>query len=185
MVRNTQLLNCAHFLPRRRSMKCARVVFGFIRREFFVFAWLALSMALLSPAHAQTTTVLQRIPNGYQGSMDAKIASSAPNTNKGAETTSSLIAAPNTDLLVRFAIFQSEGGPVPNNASIISATLSLYKTWGPDAVFKANRVLKSWTELGATWNSTGSQSWSTPGLGTGDILSTADGQGSVAAQPPV
>jgi hypothetical protein len=52
---------------------------------------------------------------------------------------------------LRFAIFQSEGGPVPNGATIISATLSLYKWNGPDMVVKASRLLKSWNESQVTW----------------------------------
>jgi PKD repeat protein len=153
-----------------------------------LFRALALILSLLFGgfAAAQQSVTLQQGLNGYTGTIDSKIASSTPTTNKGADTVNSLIADTSTALLVRFAIFQSEGGPLPNNASIVSATLSLYKPWGPDAVFKANRVLKNWTELGVTWTQTGTGvNWATPGVFAGDILATADGQGSVAAQPPV
>ena len=142
-----------------------------------VLAFLAAPLAL-----AQTTVTLQQGLNGYTGTADNWIIwSSGANTNKGGLVELDLRST--TDYgLVRFAIFQSEGGPVPNGSTITSATLSLYKFWGPDAVFKASRVLKDWTELGSTWNSTGTgAAWSTPGaqgLGS-DILSSADGQGSV------
>lgn len=54
--------------------------------------------------------------------------------------------------LLRFAIFQSEGGPVPMGAVITSATLSVYKYSSYDMVYGAHRVLQPWTEAGATWN---------------------------------
>src|SRR5947208_2988164 len=114
-------------------MGCARAVFGLLRGQLPVFVLMVISMSLASPAQAQTTTVLQRSAT-YTGAMDAKIASSTPTTNKGAELDSAVIVDTSTALLLRFAIFQSEGGSIPNNASIISATLSLYKGWGPDAV---------------------------------------------------
>jgi PKD repeat protein len=155
-----------------------------IRTQALVFAFLALSVALTSPVYAQATLVLQQGLNGYTGTSDSKIAAAKPTTNVGADSVNALIVDTSTALLVRFAIFQSEGGPLPNNASIVSATLSHYKTSGPDAVFKANRVLKNWTELGVTWTLTGTgASWSTAGVFSGDILSTADGQGSLVLLP--
>ena len=47
--------------------------------------------------------------------------------------------------LVRFAIFQSEGGPVPNGAVIQSATLALYKQ-AYDDTLQLNALLKPWVE---------------------------------------
>ena len=78
--------------------------------------------------------------------------------------------------LLRFAIFASEGGPVPDGATIDSATLSLYKQHYDDTV-RLNALLKPWVESQATWNnaSTG-VSWSAPGaagVGT-DHASAAD-----------
>ena len=52
--------------------------------------------------------------------------------------------------LVRFAIFQSEGGPVPNGAVIQSATLALYKQYYNDTL-RLNALLKPWSESQATW----------------------------------
>jgi PKD repeat protein len=85
-------------------------------------------------------------------------------------------------MLIRFAIFQSEGGPVPNGATITSATLSIYTPYGPDVVTKASRLLKSWSEMQVTWNAAAAGApWTTPGaLSAGnDYVATADGQGSV------
>jgi len=133
-------------------------------------------------ALGQTTVALQQGQNAYAGTIDAKVACCTfANTVYGSDTYSSLIVDTSTSLLVRFAIFQSEGGPVPNGATITSATLSLFKDWGPDAVFKATRILKNWNET-ATWNATGTgPAWTTPGVFTGDLAATVDGQASVAA----
>jgi hypothetical protein len=71
---------------------------------------------------------------------------------------------------------------VPSGASITSATLSFYKYAGPDGVFKASRLLKSFNEGQVTWNVAASgTSWTTPGaLSAGnDYVSTADGQASI------
>jgi len=53
--------------------------------------------------------------------------------------------------LLRFAIFQSEGGPVPDGAQIVSAHLSLYKYSAYDMVYALHRVLQDWSESSATW----------------------------------
>jgi len=58
----------------------------------------------------------------------------------------------NYSSLIRFAIFQSEGGPVPNGKNITSATLSLYKYSSYNMVFAVHRVLLDWSESSATWN---------------------------------
>jgi hypothetical protein len=54
--------------------------------------------------------------------------------------------------LLRFAIFQSEGGPVPNGAVITSAVLSVYKYSSYNMTYNLQRVLQDWSEAGATWN---------------------------------
>jgi PKD repeat protein len=165
-------------------MDLARALSATVRKPFFLFVFLAVSAALVSAAHAQTTIVLQQGLNGYTGTTDSKIALGKPTTNIGSDTVNAITTDSSNALLVRFAIFQSEGGPVPNNASIISATLSHYKTAGSDGVFKANRVLKNWTELGVTWTLTGTgATWTTAGVFSGDINSTADGQGTLVPIP--
>src|SRR3954464_7762422 len=143
-------------------------------RIAFVFSFVTLGSAL-----AQTTVTLQDGLNSP--TIDNKIAGSTATTNFGTETESAFNQETSTALLLRFAIFQAEGGPVPNGATINSATLSLYKAYGPDAIFKASRLLKNWTEMGSTWNTTGTGvAWSTPGAqGPGtDVLGAPDGQGS-------
>ncbi len=85
--------------------------------------------------------------------------------------------------LIRFAIFQSEGGPVPNGATIESATLSLYKYSAYDMTYALHRVLKPWQETTANWTQTGvSGAWAAAGAnGVGsDYDAAADATGSVA-----
>src|SRR6266542_3716605 len=73
-----------------------------------------------------TTAVLQRGVAGYAGVSDTYLDGFLSTTVNGAST--SLYVDPATYRpLLRFAIYQSEGGPVPNSAIIQSATLSLYK----------------------------------------------------------
>lgn len=147
-------------------------------------AFMALLLWLAPCAFAQTTVTLQNGTNGYAGTTDDWILySSGANVNQG--TISDLdIRNTNTDrTLIRFAIFASEGGPVPNGVTITSATLSLYKYNGPDAVIQATRLLRNWTETGVTWNTTGTGTpWTVPGAGGvgTDVVSSADGQGSIA-----
>jgi len=133
-------------------------------------------LALAGSAAAQTTVTLQDSLNNYTGTADNWIvANSGANINRGGDVNVAIRAVSDYGIY-RFPIFAAEGGPVPNNATITSATLSLYKAYGPDAVMRAQRLTKAWTEMGSTWNSTGSVNWTTPG---GDVISTPDGTGSV------
>ncbi|HFE49061.1 MAG TPA: DNRLRE domain-containing protein, partial [Chromatiaceae bacterium] len=90
------------------------------------------------------------------------------------------------NMLVRFPVFQSEGGPVPDGATIESATLSLYKTSSYDHVYTATRILKAWQETAVSWNNRlPGTAWSVAGaagIGT-DIATAPDGQGSVGFAP--
>jgi PKD repeat protein len=142
-----------------------------------------LALAFAGSALGQQTVTLQDGLNGYTGTTDATICACASgNTNYGAEDT--FFVVDNHSAVVRFAIFASEGGPVPDGATIISATLSLYKFSSIDGVFKASRLLKNWNESQVTWNiaATGT-SWTTAGaLSAGnDVLATQDGEGPVGA----
>ena len=89
-------------------------------------------------------------------------------------------------VLVRFAIFQSEGGPVPNGATIQSATLSLYKFTANDYTYRAHRLLQDWTEAEATWNRRrAGLPWAVPGAaGVGsDYAASSDGQAAIGSAP--
>lgn len=92
----------------------------------------------------------------------------------------------NYSSLMRFAIFQSEGGPVPNGTNIKSATLSLYKYSSYNMTFAVHRVLLDWSESAATWTlRLPGLPWSTVGangLGT-DIALTPDALASTDFNP--
>jgi hypothetical protein len=130
-----------------------------------------------------TTATLMEGQNGYAGTTDAQLWSASPSTNRDLQmsirTENDASCTWCDSGVIRFAIFQSEGGPVPNGAVITSATLSLYQFGGPDAVVKASRLLKSWHEQQVTWNvaATGA-AWTVAGAnGSGtDYRATADGQ---------
>jgi hypothetical protein len=141
-----------------------------------------LALAFAGSALGQTTVTLMQGLNGYTGTTDAWITAGQPSNNKGADPALSTRGEGTDSAVIRFAIFAAEGGPVPDGAMITSATLSFYKFNGPDAVFKASRLLKNWSEGQVTWNvaATGT-SWTSAGAnGSGsDYLASADGQGSV------
>jgi hypothetical protein len=66
--------------------------------------------------------------------------------------------------MVRFAIFQSEGGPVPNSARITSAVLSVYKYSEYTVTYGLHRILQDWSEMSANWNERApGQAWQTAG----------------------
>lgn len=69
-------------------------------------------------------------------------------------------------ILLRFAIFQSEGGPVPNGAQVSSATLSIYKYSSYNMSYALHQVLQDWSETAATWNQRlPGVAWATAGAG--------------------
>ena len=92
----------------------------------------------------------------------------------------------NYSSLMRFAIFQSEGGPIPNGANITSATLSLQKYSSYNMVYALHRVLLGWSETSATWTQRSpGLAWSTVGangLGT-DIGATPDASAATDFNP--
>lgn len=121
-----------------------------------------LLMAL--PALAQTSVTFQNRTGGYSGTDDARIVCcDSAGFNEGGNEVIDLIPADVTAYLIRFAILQSEGGLVPAGVTVQSATLSIYKNYGPGAVFALDRLTQPWTEGGVTWISTGSASWASPG----------------------
>jgi hypothetical protein len=136
-------------------------------------------LALGGTAVAQVTVTLQQGLNGYTGSTDAWLWSGAADTNYGAETDWKMQFNTTTATLLRFAIFQAEGGPVPNGATITAATLSVYKFNGATSgTYNARRLLRSWGESQATWNSALSGSpWESGGAqGASDATTQGEAQ---------
>ena len=134
------------------------------------------NVTVLPGTDGANTVTLQRgaLPNAAVA--DLYLSSYHKTTNLGAST-SVQDQREYYSTLLRFAIFQSEGGPVPDGAQIVSAQLSLYKYSTYDMVYGLHRVLQDWSESTATWNQRlPGQPWSTPGAnGAGsDYMATAD-----------
>ncbi len=108
---------------------------------------------------------LQRGVKSYAGVADTYLDGYNTTTNWGASTALYLNPAQGIPL-VRFAIFSSEGGPVPDGVVIQSATLALYKQDSYNDTLSLNALLKPWTEAGATWiTSQSGAAWSVGGAG--------------------
>ena len=125
---------------------------------------------------------LQEGFNGYSGTRDAYIYEYHNLANFGnRDVLFDNAAGSRLRSLVQFAIFESEGGPVPDGATITSATLSLYKSGFYSWEYRVHPLLTSWLESEVTWEtSRDGISWSAPGAtGAGtDFAAAADGAGS-------
>lgn len=97
---------------------------------------------------------LQRGLDNYAGASETYLSSYHPKLSFGGSSQLQDQRDRYTSL-VRFAIFQSEGGPVPNGAIIESATLSLYKYTSYNMNYTLHRLLKPWHESMANWTQTG------------------------------
>jgi hypothetical protein len=140
--------------------------------------------ATVTVTSGATTAVLRRGLNGYNGVSDTFLDRNLPTTVRGSFNPLYLDSA-NYTPLIRFVVFQSEGGPVPNGATIQSATLQLYKQYYNDTV-RLNALLKPWIENQATWQlSQTGVPWSAlgaSGVGT-DYSSSVDAVISVPFNP--
>ena len=96
------------------------------------------------------TVVLQRSDAGEHQIADTYLSTYHKTTNFGGSTRMDLWRDAYVPL-VRFAIFASEGGPVPDGAVIKSAKLSVYKG-AYDAVLSVHAMRVQWEEKEATWN---------------------------------
>ena len=127
---------------------------------------------------------MQRGLSGYAGVTDTFLDNYLRTTVRGAMNPLYLDGT-NYRPLLRFAIFQSEGGPVPNGATIQSAKLELYKQYYDDTL-RLNALLKPWVESQATWQlSQTGVAWSVAGAaGSGtDFDATVDAQVAAGFNP--
>lgn len=147
----------------------------------------SVSVVQANPGGDQEVT-LQDGLNGYAGAADAHLYEFHSGLNFG---TAQFLQDRSTGTsrfrsMVRFAIFQSEGGPVPDGATITSASLSLYKSDSYTSTYRLRAMLADWSEGEATWNdSRPGVPWSSPGatgLGT-DVTSTFDAEGAATRDP--
>lgn len=94
--------------------------------------------------------LLQRSDTGEHKVADTYLSTYHKTSNFGASTRMDMWRDAYVPL-VRFAIFASEGGPVPDGAVIKSAKLSVYKG-AYDAVLQLHAMRVQWEEREATWN---------------------------------
>jgi hypothetical protein len=136
-------------------------------------------------AASSGTVVLQDGTNGYGLTRDTYLSSYHQAANFGSSVTEINQKDSYTNLF-RFAIFASEGGPVPDGAVIQSAIFGVYKASSYNVVFNLHRMLKDWSETGATWlQRLPGSPWGAPGALGADIdyASTPDAQASIGWDP--
>ena len=122
-----------------------------------------------TPSTPPTVLTLQQGLNGYAGTTDTLLDWWAKDTNYGNEPTFS-IRGGNYDYGrqdIHSALLRFDLSPLPAGASIGSARLEIYLTARSNAgsaYFSPYQVMRSWTELGATWNrATSSTFWGLAG----------------------
>jgi hypothetical protein len=139
------------------------------------------TLAVVSPP---TTRVLQRDLHGYRGVNDAYLDQAAPVTARGDDRW--LVAAGSRQVpVVRFAVFRSEGGPIPDGASILSAALEVHGE-GIVGNYLVHAVLAPWREREVTWyERQAGLAWHGAGAGAAgvDFVAEPDAQGVVVSDP--
>ncbi len=151
-------------------------------RYFRPVSAVVLSAALLvsaSPARGgEHTVVLQQgqevYGEVYAGTSDAHVYSGDGNGNYGRYSVMESNSAHR--VFVKFKVFAIEGGPVPDGATVTSATLSLYELGGYDyGLYSLYRILKPWDETQVTWNSARTNdAWNSAGCSGAGTDRTAD-----------
>lgn len=143
------------------------------------------TLQVVPRATGGASVVLQRGLEGTGAVADTYLSSYHQTLGFGAQTTT-YDQWQRYSTLVRFAIFQSEGGPVPDGATITSATLSMHKSTAYSMTYEVRRVLGNWSESGATWLlRMPGVAWATPGangIGT-DISATVAASATVGWDP--
>jgi len=105
------------------------------------------------------TVTFQQGISGYLSSADTFVHAGAPTTDNGAQATlivdGPTVAVPGDErqVLIRFdALFTSQGGPIPDGATITAASLQLNITNISADGAELHRMLVPWT-ASSTWNS--------------------------------
>jgi hypothetical protein len=142
------------------------------------------AITVLEPDTAGTVT-LQNGVNGYSSTRDTYLSSYHPTLVFGSNAyiidQYSRYAG-----LLRFAVFNSEGGPIPDGATIHTATLAVYKSTPYNMTYAVHRLLREWSEDSATWQqSRPGQPWAVAGAGGSgtDYAPLADAQFTVGWDP--
>ena len=93
-----------------------------------------------------STVTLQDGLDGYSGTRDSHMYKYHHWINYGSAAELKSGQYDNWRTVVRFAVFEDEGGPLPKGAEIVSATLALYKTSPYSATWKVYQLKKSFVE---------------------------------------
>ena len=111
----------------------------------------------LPHANVQTRS-FQQGANSYLGTADTMLSQAAPSTNFRSSATLQVCGASGASYqtLLRFDnIIGNGANQVPQNATIVSAMLQWRSTDTSDNTCELHRMLKSWSDSTATWNSLG------------------------------
>lgn len=139
----------------------------------------------VNAASSSVTLTLQDGLNNYVGTRDAYLSNWHPDKKNGFATLF-LDQDLTYTVLVKFAVFQSEGGPVPNGATITNAKFSIYKSSVYDLTYNLHRVLLPWSEDTVTWrNRSTGLAWAAGGISLADVdyRSTPDATTTVTWNP--
>ena len=154
---------------------------------FIMLAALISAAWPLSDAYAQGDPIEVTIQGDGSAMKDTYIASSAPTTNNGSATVFA-VGENNTASSVARGLLQFDLSGLPNDLTVVSATLSLWVSADHSNNARlmsayAIRPGRDWVETQATWNIfKTSNNWGTAGAGntTSDIIGTSIGSVSVA-----
>jgi len=118
---------------------------------YFIFDAAGRQVGTAGPVAASEveSVALQDGLNGYSGTRDNYMYYYYLDTNYGTAT-DLVVFGDGYRSLLKFAVFESEGGPVPDGSVIISAALKLYKYGSYPSELSAFEVLKAWEELEST-----------------------------------
>jgi hypothetical protein len=123
-----------------------------MKSKHYLFRIFLFAIVLLPVTTHATTVYLQDGVSGYAGTTDADINTNAKTTNTGSATTLRLGSYGDIKSILKFSL-----SSIPAGSTINSATLNFYvegtpATGGGDSI-SIYKVLNSWTESGANWNS--------------------------------
>ncbi len=119
------------------------------------------------------TAEFQQGVDGYTGTRDTEIRSSAANNNLGKATSMSMDGKPDSAVLLGWDV-----STIPTGSVIVSASIELFVTNGSRDTFNVYALDRAWDELSATWlRASSSVFWSSLGAqGNGDLASLPVGQ---------
>lgn len=141
------------------------------------------SVVPANPGGSNTVTI-QRGTFGNTAIADTYLSSYSKTRNFG--TADALLELGQYSVLLRASIFQSEGGPIPNGATIESAQLAVFKWTSYAMTYGVHRMLQPWSETSSTWNERlPGTPWAAPGgkVAGADHAALPEASGSIGYDP--